>query len=79
MAQMLGIGRKDFKIFWSVIRLVAVSMMNNLAGLEITAKNRLHHKPMLGHVAAFGRERMVRAIDIHIVALHPSTPFPFGV
>jgi hypothetical protein len=43
---MLCVASKQFQIFWSIIRWIAVDMMDDFAFSERTAQFLLHHDPM---------------------------------
>src|SRR5207302_9775153 len=52
----------DFEVFGSVIKSHTVAVMDRLVWQERTAKNPLHHEPMLWDLPAFDREHAIAVL-----------------
>lgn len=71
--------RKKLKVLRIIIADIAVDVMNNFFGAEVSTNHVLHHQPGPSDIASLGRMRMGRPFEINTAAAHELATSPIGV
>lgn len=76
---MVGVVRKQLKVFNTVIECVSVFVVDNLFAGEVSAKMLLHNKAMLSDTFVCRCKRMIRAIDKSVASVYSHATLPARV
>ena len=79
MPQVVGVGRKNYEIFYAVVLRIAVHVMHGFEARQIAPEPGFAQQSMLGNQLSLRPVRVQRRVHVPVIANQPSPTLPAGV